>query len=299
MNKEERPPRDPEETRRGKCGTQKKTNDSIRPSAFCIEFFVSFSCPFVGGLRYPTVMKPRDLLKLGFKQGPRSASRSTLSPRRSASGGARARNGACRASRRSQRIRGPSPPCPDRASADRADREAGDVCRAEATGAVPDLGRRARGGGAGSDEQRRAAARRGRGALMPDAHQGYGLPIGGVLATENAVIPVRGRRRYRLPHAAVGVRHSRLGSEAAQRAARPHPARARRSSAPASNFKSRSQHDVLDEDWNVTPVVAQVFDKARGQLGTSGSGNHFVEFGILTLDKPDLGLEAGAISRAA
>src|SRR5690606_15175664 len=28
-----------------------------------------------------------------------------------------------------------------------------------------------------------------RGALMPDAHQGYGLPIGGVLATDNAVIP--------------------------------------------------------------------------------------------------------------
>ena len=27
------------------------------------------------------------------------------------------------------------------------------------------------------------------GALMPDAHYGYGLPIGGVLATENAVIP--------------------------------------------------------------------------------------------------------------
>ncbi len=27
------------------------------------------------------------------------------------------------------------------------------------------------------------------GALMPDAHQGYGLPIGGVLATRNAIIP--------------------------------------------------------------------------------------------------------------
>src|SRR5882757_8526793 len=27
------------------------------------------------------------------------------------------------------------------------------------------------------------------GALMPDAHQGYGLPIGGVLATRDAVIP--------------------------------------------------------------------------------------------------------------
>ena len=28
------------------------------------------------------------------------------------------------------------------------------------------------------------------GALMPDAHAGYGLPIGGVLAVENAVIPL-------------------------------------------------------------------------------------------------------------
>ena len=32
------------------------------------------------------------------------------------------------------------------------------------------------------------------GALMPDAHVGYGLPIGGVLATDNAVIPSRARR---------------------------------------------------------------------------------------------------------
>jgi hypothetical protein len=29
------------------------------------------------------------------------------------------------------------------------------------------------------------------GALMPDAHVGYGLPIGGVLATDNAVIAER------------------------------------------------------------------------------------------------------------
>ena len=28
-----------------------------------------------------------------------------------------------------------------------------------------------------------------RGALMPDAHLGFGLPVGGVLATRNAVIP--------------------------------------------------------------------------------------------------------------
>ena len=34
-------------------------------------------------------------------------------------------------------------------------------------------------------------------------------------------------------------------------------------------------------------------DKAWSQLGTSGSGNHFVEFGILTLVKDELGLNAG------
>ena len=45
---------------------------------------------------------------------------------------------------------------------------------------------------AGSIDQMKNAARLPvavQGALMPDAHQGYGLPIGGVLATENAVIP--------------------------------------------------------------------------------------------------------------
>jgi len=42
------------------------------------------------------------------------------------------------------------------------------------------------------------------GALMPDAHLGYGLPIGGVLATENAVIPYGGGRGYRMPDAPVG-----------------------------------------------------------------------------------------------
>ena len=50
---------------------------------------------------------------------------------------------------------------------------------------------------------------------------------------------------------------------------------------------------MLEEDWNVSPITRKNFEKARGQLGTSGSGNHFVEFGIFTLDKPDLGLEPG------
>ena len=48
-------------------------------------------------------------------------------------------------------------------------------------------------------------------ALMPDAHVGYGLPIGGVLALEERGHPVRRRRRHRLPHEALGARHAASG----------------------------------------------------------------------------------------
>ena len=49
----------------------------------------------------------------------------------------------------------------------------------------------------------------------------------------------------------------------------------------------------MEEDWSVSPVTRQNKDKAWKQLGSSGSGNHFVEFGSLTLERDDLGLKAG------
>ena len=52
-------------------------------------------------------------------------------------------------------------------------------------------------------------------------------------------------------------------------------------------------HDVLDEDWSVTPITRHVREKAAQQLGTSGSGNHFVEWGLVRLPHDDLGLTAG------
>jgi tRNA-splicing ligase RtcB (3'-phosphate/5'-hydroxy nucleic acid ligase) len=58
-------------------------------------------------------------------------------------------------------------------------------------------------------------------------------------------------------------------------------------------FKQRRQHAVMDEDWDVSPVTRHFRDKAWAQLGTSGSGNHFVEFGALTVSAPDLGLAPG------
>lgn len=51
----------------------------------------------------------------------------------------------------------------------------------------------------------------------------------------------------------------------------------------------------MDQDWSVCRVTREYKDKAWKQLGTSGSGNHFVEFGVLTLTEraEDLNLDAG------
>ncbi len=130
------------------------------------------------------------------------------------------------------------------------------------------------------------------GALMPDAHQGYGLPIGGVLATENAVIPyavgVDIACRMKLSVYDVPADDLKRLNDQLVRALH-------RETVFGTGGEQRKplEHDVLDEDWNITPVTQRVFAKARAQLGTSGSGNHFVEFGVFTLDRPDLGIEPG------
>ncbi|MEQ1851303.1 MAG: RtcB family protein, partial [Chthoniobacteraceae bacterium] len=61
-------------------------------------------------------------------------------------------------------------------------------------------------------------------------------------------------------------------------------------------FKQRRQHDVMDEDWSVSHVTNRLRDKAWSQLGTSGSGNHFVEFGAFSVNAEEaqaLGIEPG------
>ncbi|MDD2762609.1 MAG: RtcB family protein [Opitutaceae bacterium] len=131
-----------------------------------------------------------------------------------------------------------------------------------------------------------------RGALMPDAHVGYGLPIGGVLATDRAVIPfavgvdIACRMKLSvldLPVAWLRDHRTRL-AQAIEQETR---------FGVGVEFKTPRQHPVMDEDWSVSPVTHVHRDKAWRQLGTSGSGNHFVEFGLLTLRSPLPGLSAG------
>ncbi len=131
------------------------------------------------------------------------------------------------------------------------------------------------------------------GALMPDAHQGYGLPIGGVLATKNAVIPyavgvdIACRMKLTvldLPLSALERDEQRL-TKAIERETR---------FGVGAEFSSKRQHEVMDADWRVTPVTSKLKDRAWAQLGTSGSGNHFVEFGELTVMDPAAGLAPGS-----
>ena len=118
---------------------------------------------------------------------------------------------------------------------------------------------------------------------MPDAHQGYGLPIGGVLATRNAVIPYGvgvdiGCRmcltayaidethleRHRANLKQVLIDNTRFGME---------------------TFKRTMDHAVLESNvFDELPVVRNLKGKAYTQIGSSGSGNHFVEFGLIELN---------------
>ncbi len=135
------------------------------------------------------------------------------------------------------------------------------------------------------------------GALMPDAHVGYGLPIGGVLATHNAIIPyavgvdIACRMRLSIfpmsPHV-LGQR-TKAFTDALTR-------QTRFGAGGEWGKGERLHHPILDDaDWSLTPKIKSLHDVAYAQLGTSGSGNHFVEWGSLRLpvDNAQLGLDAG------
>jgi len=131
------------------------------------------------------------------------------------------------------------------------------------------------------------------GALMADAHVGYGLPIGGVLATEDAVIPygvgvdIACRMMitiFDVPPSALDIQRD-LYKSAIEKNTR---------FGVGAEWRNPRDHEVMDENWDVTPVTRELRDKAHRQLGTSGSGNHFVEFVDITFDQEALGIPAGS-----
>ncbi|TCC93913.1 RtcB family protein [Pedobacter frigiditerrae] len=127
------------------------------------------------------------------------------------------------------------------------------------------------------------------GALMPDAHQGYGLPIGGVLATRNAIIPygvgVDIGCRMALSIFDIPEKHY-FGKDDMYK--RELIAFTRFGAGREFRSLERADHEVLEnEDFNSTPFLKNLHGKAWAQLGTSGGGNHFVEWGIIDFAERD------------
>ena len=132
-------------------------------------------------------------------------------------------------------------------------------------------------------------------ALMPDAHHGYGLPIGGVLATENAVIPygVGVDIGCRMCLSIFDINPKELVQKEAWFTRELNEATLFGS---GKEFKTCSYDEVVDSPvFKDTALLKGLQGRAAKQLGSSGSGNHFVEFGVIELTEKDdlLGVEAG------
>jgi tRNA-splicing ligase RtcB len=133
------------------------------------------------------------------------------------------------------------------------------------------------------------------GALMPDAHVGYGLPIGGVLATDNVVIPyavgvdIACRMRlsiYEVSPILIGQKKGLFEESLWKETAFGLGAK--------WTGAKRAQHPVLDDPaWEATRQLQTLHDIAYAQLGTSGTGNHFVEWGSFRLHEELSGLKPG------
>lgn len=133
------------------------------------------------------------------------------------------------------------------------------------------------------------------GALMPDAHSGYGLPIGGVLATENAVIPYGvgvdiGCRMclsvFDIDPKELIQRELYFTRELLEATL----------FGAGKQFENSIEHEVLDRKlFDEISLLKGLQGRAAKQLGSSGSGNHFVEFGEVEISGKDevLGIEPG------
>lgn len=133
-------------------------------------------------------------------------------------------------------------------------------------------------------------------ALMPDAHVGYGLPIGGVAALEGAIAPFMvgvdiGCRM----HSTIFDRnpiHLKQKDREYEQMLRDH-CYFGRTRVPKS---AQREHPILDDPrWALLPRhLRNLQDLAVSQLGSSGGGNHFVEWTRLIIhpNNPQ-GIDAG------
>jgi tRNA-splicing ligase RtcB (3'-phosphate/5'-hydroxy nucleic acid ligase) len=123
------------------------------------------------------------------------------------------------------------------------------------------------------------------GALMPDAHVGYGLPIGGVLAAYNAVIPYGvgmdiGCRMcmsiFSLPPETIDKDRNRLKNILISETRFGNAA-----------FSDVGEHELFERsEFREISFLRGLKKTFIEQLGSSGHGNHFVDMGVFQLAQP-------------
>jgi len=127
-------------------------------------------------------------------------------------------------------------------------------------------------------------------AIMPDAHQGYGMPIGGVLATKGVVIPNAVGVDIGCGMCAVRTNLQNPDKEGLKKVMQ-HI----RDMVPVG-----FRHHADAQDWDGfdlapdLPIIRSQLDSARYQLGTLGGGNHFMEVQIDTRGYVWLMLHSGS-----
>ena len=133
------------------------------------------------------------------------------------------------------------------------------------------------------------------GALMPDGCAGYGLPIGGVLATtDDVVIPYAVGKDIAcsmcLTILNAGVDYLVKHHDRSVKALFENTAFGL-----DGVLSNRQYHPLFDStEFREIPILKKNRDKAIRQTGSSGSGNHFVDICEVELhDGNQLGIEAG------
>lgn len=117
-------------------------------------------------------------------------------------------------------------------------------------------------------------------ALMPDSHSGYGMPIGGVLATENVVIPVAVGVDIGCGMCAAKINNKKV-SDFTEKDLKFILGKTREAIPVGFNHHKEKQHKmpifIYETPYENTYIVDEQWDAATYQLGTLGGGNHFIE----------------------
>ena len=114
-------------------------------------------------------------------------------------------------------------------------------------------------------------------ALMPDCHQGYGMPIGGVLATLGNIIPNAVGVDIGCGMRALKLNVIQLPKEKLKKIM----GEIREAIPVGFNHNELANHDempIIDMELIKTKVIPDEIQSACYQLGTLGGGNHFIEF---------------------